>query len=168
MLGRVEKKRRRAYQCQCRNDRGTQNKNLTRAREIEKNNGYKINVKAGVPTGVGLRWSVERTVGARANGYVPVPACLLAVGGGSQLSWSLQGRTYNIRKKGDVGNQRKVCMLTSGIEICVYQYTESASWYANRHNSERMCAVRHCGRKPKNVQSKTTRRALTVFFITKK
>lgn len=49
------KKRRCAYQCQCRNDRGTQNKNLTRAREIEKNNGYKINVEAGVPTGVGVR-----------------------------------------------------------------------------------------------------------------
>lgn len=106
-----QKKRRRAYQCQCRNDRGTQNKNLTRAREIEKINGYKINVEAGVPTArcVGVRWSVERTVGARANGYVPVPACLLAVGGGSQLSWSLQGRTYNIRKKGDVENQRERC-----------------------------------------------------------
>ena len=33
------------------------NKNLTRAREIEKNNGYKINVEAGVPTArcVGVR-----------------------------------------------------------------------------------------------------------------
>lgn len=52
-----QKKRRRAYQCQCRNDRGTQNKNLTRAREIEKINGYKINVEAGVPTArcVGVR-----------------------------------------------------------------------------------------------------------------
>lgn len=39
----------------------------------------------------------------------------------------IAGAYYNIRKKGDVGNQRKVCMLTSGIEICVYQYTESAS-----------------------------------------